>query len=190
MTRSGEAQTTTWPGHSGGWTADDLANLPDDGSRYEIVDGSLHVTPEADASHRDKADEILTALRSSAPPGWQVVGQVAVRLPNGLVTPDVAVLRPGGGPDRPTRDADDVALVVEVESPHSRRHDRCVKAGLYAEAGIESYWRVERTSNGPVAHLYTKAESGHYHLHRAVQPGQVVTAELPYAVQVAPATWH
>lgn len=189
MTRSGEAQTTTWPGHRGAWTADDLVSLPDDGSRYEIVDGSLHVTPAADDAHRDNADQIGAVLRSGAPPGWQATGEATVRLPTGLVTPDVTVLRPGA-PDQPTRDAADVALVVEVESPHSRRHDRCVKAGLYAEAGIESYWRVERTSNGPIAHLYTRPEGGHYHLHRAVHPGQVVTAELPYAVQVAPATWH
>jgi hypothetical protein len=100
------------------------------------------------------------------------------------------VLRPGAARGQQWADPLDVALVVEVESAHSRRFDRCLKPGLYAEAGIESYWRIERTAAGPVAHLYTRASAGHYQLHRSVQPGQCVTAELPYAVQVAPATWH
>jgi Uma2 family endonuclease len=80
-------------------------------------------------------------------------------------------------------------LVVEVESPASRRIDRFSKPALYAEADIESYWRIERTEAGPVAHLYQGASGGHYLHHRAVNPGESVLAELPYQVQVAPATW-
>jgi Uma2 family endonuclease len=170
-------------------TEGDLDELPRDGYRYEIIDGSLHVTPPADDVHHEVADEIRAVLREAAPPGWRAIREIGVRVPGGLVIPDITVLRPGAPRGRKWAEPVDVALVVEVESPSSRRHDRFTKLGLYAEAGVESYWRIEQTDAGPVAHLYTRASAGHFDLHRSVQYGQVVTVELPYAVQVAPATW-
>jgi len=172
-----------------GWSEDDLADFPHDGNRYEIIDGSLHVTPPADFRHHEVADEIRAALRSACPPGWRVIREIGLRVPGGNTIPDLLVLRPSAPDNGNWADPVDVALVVEVESPNSRRLDRFVKPNLYAEAGIESYWRIERTSNGPVAHLYTRAAAGHYQLHRSVNTGECVVAELPYAVQVAPATW-
>jgi Uma2 family endonuclease len=178
-----------WPVGTGPWTEVDLARLPEDGNRYEIIDGSLHVTTPADDEHHELADEVRAALRSAAPPDWRVIREIGLLVPGGRVIPDVTVLRPGAPRRQEWREAVDVALVVEIESPNSRRHDRFTKPNLYAEGGIESYWRIERTDAGPVAHLYTRATAGHYHLHRSVRPGRSVTVELPYAVQVAPATW-
>lgn len=178
-----------WPAPRGDFTAEDLLDLPGDGHRYEVVDGGLHVAPPADIGHHETADEIMIALRGAAPPGWRAIRDIGVRLGDSTVIPDVTVLRPGAPREATWVDAGDVALVVEVESKGSRRYDRFVKLSLYAEAGIESYWRIERTENGPVAHLYSRAAAGHYQLHRSVNAGESHLAELPYAVQVAPATW-
>lgn len=172
------------------WTETDLQAFPDDGHRYEIVDGGLHVTAPLDGDHDRLVEDVIADLRTAVPPGWRVAGHAGLRAGESFVTPDIVVLRPGAPTGGSWADSVDVALAVEVESPSTRRFDRCVKHGLYAEAGIESYWRIERTSNGPVAHLYTRAAAGHYESHRSVNPGQCVTAELPYAVQVAPATWN
>jgi Uma2 family endonuclease len=181
------------PVPDGPWTERNLTGLPGNGHRYEIVDGALVVTPPVDDGHEMLCDEVASLLRATAPPDWHVVPQVGLRLgdDNGdsNLVADVAVLRPGAPYDRAWTDAAEVALVVEVESHPSRRWDRCVKPGLYAEAGIESFWRIERTANGPVAHLYTRAAAGHYHLHRSVNTGETHFAELPYAVQLAPASW-
>jgi hypothetical protein len=174
------------PGH---WTDTHLGPVADD-HRWEIVDGSLHLTPPCDEVHTALVDAIVGLLGSAAPPSWRPLSPAALRAGESYLRPDVAVLRPGAPPDAEWVEPDDVALVVEVETPHSRRFDRHLKPGLYADAGVESYWRIERTSHGPVAHLYTRAGAGHYDLHRAVAPGRVVTAELPYAVQVAPAVWN
>jgi Uma2 family endonuclease len=114
---------------------------------------------------------------------------VAVRVPGGTAVPDVVVLRPAANLDAAFVDPADVALVVEVESPTSRRLDRHIKPALYAEAGIEAYRRIERTSNGPTAHLYTLTKSGKYLQHRSVNTGETVLAEPPYETPVAPATW-
>lgn len=179
-----------WAAPEGAWTVPDLRGVPRAGQRYEIIDGCLHATPQPGAEHRHLVGAIVEALRGTAPPHWYPVSQLGVLHGDSLLVPDAVVLRPGAPEDPTWADASDVALVVEFESPHSRRVARCLKPTLYAEAGIESYWRIECTANGPVAHLYTGAAAGHYQSHRSVHPGQCVTAELPYAVQVAPAAWH
>lgn len=129
------------------------------------------------------------ALKAAAPSGWRAIREIGVQLGDSTLIPDVTVLRPSSRFDAMWANPADVALVVEVESKGSRRHDRFTKPSLYAEAGIESYWRIERTSAGPVAHLYSRAAGGHYQLHQSVNPGDSYLAELPFAVQVAPATW-
>jgi Uma2 family endonuclease len=181
--------TYTWRPPEATWTEQDLHGLPDDGQRYEIVDGCLHATPPLAGTHQALVDEILAALRSAAPPGWRPIGPIGVRIGESYVTPDAVVLRPGMPPDATWADPADVALVIEVESPHSRRFDRYLKPSLYADAGIEPYWRIECTCNGPVAHLYERPGGGQYRQHRSIQAGHCVVTELPYAVQVAPATW-
>ena len=59
------------------------------------------------------------------------------------LVPDVTVLRPESS-GAIWSDPADVALVVEVETPASRRFDRLLKPALYADAGIPLYWRIER----------------------------------------------
>ncbi|HEU4424731.1 MAG TPA: Uma2 family endonuclease [Pilimelia sp.] len=184
MTRS----TYRWRPPERTWTEQDLRGLPDDGQRYEIVDGCLHATPPLADAHQGLVDEILGALRSAAPPGWRPVARVGVQIGESYVMPDAVVLRPGTQNSTWTGPSD-VALVIEVESTYSRRFDRYLKPSLYAEAGIEPYWRIECTCNGPVAHLYERPGAGQYRQHRSIQAGHCVVAELPYAVQVAPATW-
>lgn len=160
------------------------------GHRYETIDGGLYVAPPVDIAHHAVADEVRITLATAAPAGWRPVREIGVQLGDSTVIPDLTVLRPGAPHDATWADPADVALVVEVESTGSRRHDRVTKSSLYADAGIECYWRIERTAAGPIAHLYSGASGGHYHQHRSVNPGDSVVAELPYQVQVAPAAWH
>lgn len=42
----------------GAWTLDDLAQLPDDGRRYEIIDGRLLVSPPPSNYHQGLAFEL------------------------------------------------------------------------------------------------------------------------------------
>lgn len=177
------------PAPQGPFTVDDLLDLPKDGHRYEIIEGALHVAPPAGIRHHELADEIAGWLRAAAPEGWRPIREIGIQMSDSLVIPDVTVLAPGSPAGAMWAEPEHVALVVEVESKGSRRHDRFTKPVLYAEAGIASYWRIEPTESGPVAHVYEQPAGGHYRQHRSVNPGESRLVELPYPVQVAPATW-
>lgn len=132
----------------GGWTLADLDDLPDDGLRYELVDGGLVVTPPPTQQHQDRSAALCELLRASAPPGWRC--RVEWPLPLAEDTQRLADLaayrwpprRPRADPRSPVG-PDDVGLVGEVVSPGSRRTDRYAKPGDYAEAGIPVFWRLE-----------------------------------------------
>ncbi|MFY1687424.1 Uma2 family endonuclease [Plantactinospora sp. WMMB782] len=129
------------------------------------------------------------AVRPAASPGWRVIREIGLHVPGGNAIPDVTVLRAGAPRQVMWHGPEDVALVVEVESPSSRRPDRFTKLGLHAEAGIESYWRIERTERGPDAHLCLRAPAGHCELLSSVPPTGSEPVELPFPVRVSPGAW-
>lgn len=139
-----------------GWTLDQLAALPDDDLRYELVDGSLLVSPPASQSHQGLGHALADVLRRSAPEGWRCLTEFPLPFADDrLRVPDVVAHRwpprhPREDPDNPVGPAD-VGLVVEVVSRSTRRTDRFAKPGEYAEAGIAVFWRVE---TDPVATLH------------------------------------
>lgn len=52
---------------------DDLDSQADDGLRYEVLNGSLYVTPPAGYPHNRRAQHIGLALLEVAPPGVEVL---------------------------------------------------------------------------------------------------------------------
>ena len=133
---------------TGGWTADDLDLLPDDGNRYEVVDGELFVTPAPSLPHQAvlgqlylRLHEFVTAHRT----GWVFFapGDVHVDAKN-RVQPDIFVV-PRLAERRPAswKDAPRPILVVEVLSDSTGRRDLGPKRGLYSAAGIAEYWIVD-----------------------------------------------
>ena len=69
---------------------------------------------------------------------------VEARFPPTVRDPDLVVVNRSVVDLNPVRvDAADVALVVEIVSPGSRRTDRVMKLYEYAKAGIEGYWIVD-----------------------------------------------
>jgi Uma2 family endonuclease len=132
---------------AGPWTFDQLTDLPDDGRRYEVVDGHLVVTPPPSQAHQLVGNRLLGQLRDPCPPEWEVVLEFAVPLGSDGRVPDLAVVR------RRTLDSSatpypqgpaEFGLVVEVTSRSTRKTDLFAKPGEYAEAGIPLFWRVER----------------------------------------------
>jgi Uma2 family endonuclease len=131
--------------HVGPWTFDDLETLPDDGWRYEVVDGALLMTPPPTDFHQAVARRLFLQLVRQATPDWEPVYEVAFRVRTDGRVPDLAVVR-AGLPVRPREIAyapTDFGLLVEVVSPTSTGMDRVLKPAEYAAAGIPCFWRVE-----------------------------------------------
>lgn len=128
------------------WTRADLARLPDDGNRYEVLDGELFVTPQARVLHQYVATGFASRLAAYCERHalGVAVGPGAVPFGKNELQPDVQVVpvAPSHLPDRwdelplPT-------LVVEVLSDATDRRDRGKKRDAYVRLGIPEYWIVD-----------------------------------------------
>lgn len=165
------------------WGEADLDVLPDDGHRYEIVDGSLLVTPPPLDGHQGIGANLLMMLRGAMPSGWRVLYEIGVRVPGGNFIPDVVVLKPGSARNVEWRESADVALVVEIASKPTHVTDRTLKAAKYADAGIPAYWRVG--GDGTVT-MHTAPEDGEYTRAQVVRPGETIRVDHPFPVDVVP----
>ncbi|HEY0003059.1 MAG TPA: Uma2 family endonuclease [Actinoplanes sp.] len=172
----------------GAWTEPDLHLFPQDGHRYEIVDGSLHAAPPPPESHEAVVRAVVATLRAAAPPGWWVCERQGVEIGDSNLVPDVTVLRPRSS-GAIWCDPGDVALVVEVETAATRRVDRFLKPTLYAEAGIGHYWRIEPGRNAPLLRTY-ELGAARYRPARSIEGAEQVSLGAPFPVRVAPATWR
>ena len=123
-----------------GWTVDDL---PDDDGRYEIVDGTLLVSPPPALRHSVAAAALSHLLRPRLPDGFGVVTEPGVHFGvRDYRQPDLVVYDRGAlGRDR--LEPADVLLAVEIVSPSSVSTDRVTKPAQYAAAGIPHFWRLE-----------------------------------------------
>ena len=147
----------------GGWRFDDLDDLPDDGNRYEVVDGNLVVTPPPTQLHQVVSRRLQQAVERSMPGGWEVFTDFALPMGTDGRLPDLAVVRVEVAATRRNRNPYQAAafgLVGEVVSPRTRKTDRFAKPGEYAEAGIPIYWRVELDPL-PRLHAYVLREGGY-----------------------------
>jgi len=174
--------------HVGPWTEEDLVGLPDDGQRYELLEGALLVNPPAGGRHQRISLRLAGRLDADAPAGLVAVEALGVRIPGGSVlVPDVLVAERQAvlGNDSGVLDASVVHLVVEIVSPGSRTQDRLTKPALYAEAGIGSFWRVE-PDDGPAVHVY-QLQGGAYVELATLRPGQGLELDQPFSISLDPA---
>jgi Uma2 family endonuclease len=127
------------------WTLDDLERLPpDDTMKYEIIDGSLVVSPRAGVYHNGIAAELCRLLTLQAPPhlltsmesGVSVRDGTTYYEPDALLAVRAAFKERSPGHLQPS----DVLIVIEVLSKSNRGHDLVTKRHYYAVAGIPQYW--------------------------------------------------
>jgi Uma2 family endonuclease len=129
------------------WTYSEYARLPDDGQKYEVIDGEVCVTPAPGPAHQEIAGRLYRALIAYVEEHelGRVLWDVDLLFVSGqFLRPDlvyVPAVRTGGISDRGVEVAPD--LVVEVLSPHSRQIDRGKKPPRYREFGVPEYWVVD-----------------------------------------------
>lgn len=132
----------------GNWTYADWERLPDDGNRYEIIEGALYVTTAPSFFHQWIISRIITRIgipsEQSGAAYW-VVAPIGVLMPGcDPVQPDfVVILKQNADIIRDRRIFGVPDLIVEVISPGSAAYDEGVKLEAYAHAGVPEYAVIE-----------------------------------------------
>jgi Uma2 family endonuclease len=171
------------------WTIEDLYQLPDDGGRYEILNGSLLVSPMPSTRHFRITDRIADTLKRAVPPGvWASGVGVGIDIRGGKTyfAPDVIVVREDALlRDTKAFDASDVLLVVEVLSPSNARTDLVLKRHEYAAVMIPVYWIVDPEKKTVTVLEHDGGE--HYREVGTFSPGERFAAEVPFPISLDPA---
>ena len=173
----------------GQWSYEDYLALPDDGRRYEIIEGVLYVSNAPDIDHQYTVAELVGEIRQFVKAqglGYVLTAPFEVHLSERSrpVQPDVLFIRSDRWPASGAKFfAGAPDLVVEVVSPSSARSDQFVKFDAYERAGVPEYWIVHpRTGAVQVFTLSggEYAELGEFVAHEVIQsavlPGLAIVA--------------
>jgi len=144
-------------------TYEDYCRLPNDGKRYEIIEGELFVTPSPFRPHQRSVTRLTRYLSTFVQE--DDLGEVFVA-PFDVVFSRFDVVEPDllyvskerisvlteknvqGAPD----------LVVEVLSASTAETDRKIKLKLYDRFGVQEYWIID--PYGPSAEIYRRQKKG------------------------------
>ncbi|WP_322754427.1 Uma2 family endonuclease [Frankia sp. Cas3] len=172
------------PIRADGFTVDDLAELPDDGRRYELVDGVLLVSPAPRWEHQRACLELAVALRSACPDDRVVFAPTpdVRRGQRTSVQPDVCVVA-RADLVRGERYLAVPLLVVEVLSPSSVGIDRLLKRDVYARLGVGHYWIVDPDKPSITT---LRLRDGEYVEVATVHGEAIMTVTDPFPLTVSP----
>jgi len=140
------------------WTFDDLAGLPDDRNRYEILQGELIVSCSPGGTHQIVLGRLSVALEHAAKTskfGTPIIGPFTVRFSaSNVAAPDLLAISVDQYPQCSDEKFDGApAFITEVVSSSSVKTDRQRKAALYMEYGVQEYWVVEPDQQRILVHL-------------------------------------
>jgi Uma2 family endonuclease len=173
-----------WLPHGRAFTRADLDAMPDDGNRYELIDGALIVTPAPYRRHQAAVTQVWLRLYQACPADMQaLVAPFDVTLsPDTVVQPDALVAARSAFDDQVLKDLP--LLVVEVLSPSTRHLDLAFKRARYEAAGCPSYWVVDPLE--PSIVCWELRDSRYEEVARAIG-SQAVTLSSPFAITLVPA---
>jgi len=136
------------PAASTNWTAERVRALPDDGKRYEVIDGELYVTPATSWEHQRAVLGLAYRMRSylvgrPIADVYIAPADVEFRIDR-MVEPDLFVVPlVDGRRPRTWGEAKRLLLAVEILSPSTARADRLAKRLLYQRERVAEYWIVD-----------------------------------------------
>ncbi len=171
------------PTQPDGFCHADIDALSGGGLQYELLDGTLLVTPPQGAAHHAATAACLRLLAASCPVQlWALSGPVDYR-PNHLLSLRADVVACRREDFLGTTIEQPLLLAVEVLTSTTRVMDVQVKRELYEQTGVASYWIFD-----PIDQMLTVLElvDGVYVERAVVKGDDVFEAELPFAVRVVP----
>lgn len=176
-------------GPAGGQEWDDLVRIWEqtdgpEGSKVEIIEGIVTVSPPPANNHNSIADKIQRRLYTVIPEDWGIYQTLGVAVPSrrGLYIPDL-VVAPEAALHEPGNyiPAAAAELIVEITSPSNASHDRISKPAGYAQAGVPLYLLVDgHAPGGPTITLYGEPTGDVYRVLRAVKAGEEIRLPEPF----------
>ena len=163
-------------------TNKDLECLPDDGNRYELIEGELYVSTAPDLIHQRTLGKLFRAFThylDDHPIGEILFGPGVILSDYDGVIPDLVYLS--------NQRRDEVAsgariqgapnLVLEILSPgmQNAERDRKIKLKLYRKYGVEEYWIVDPRERA--IEVY-RTEGGGLKLYTTFVSDEVITTPL------------
>lgn len=173
------------------YTEADWEKTPDDGRRYEIINGVMWVSSTPSLLHQWVSQQINYAM---LPQLVQTGVAFVFTAPTGIfmpecdpVEPDLIVIRQDDlDLLRGKRVRGVPALLVEILSPHSVRYDGEVKRAAYARAGVPEYWIVRPQERDVLVHSAPEAATEQFlHITHVPPHGELVSPTLPFRAPIA-----
>lgn len=166
------------------WTVADLEPFPEEGYRYEIIDGELYVSKQPSWHHQVTCNNIqfeLSAWSRTTGLGIVIPAPGIIYAEDEAVVPDIVwisrermqtLLEPDS---RHLRQSPE--LVIEGVSPGAanERRDRDIKLRLYARRGVQAYWLADWRSTSLEIYQRHRTELQHTH---TLHAGEMVTSSL------------
>ncbi|MFR9729376.1 Uma2 family endonuclease [Saccharopolyspora sp. MS10] len=165
----------------------DLAGWPDDGRRYELIDGELMVSPVPGWPHQAAVVELASQLHIACTSEYRVLpAPFAVRPdPFTELKPDLLVARHD---DLTLRDLPAApVLAVEVVSAGSRLKDTTLKKAVYARLGVRFFWLVDPDLEEPGIAAWELVGGSGYQRVARVRDDEVFEVDRPFPVKLTPA---
>lgn len=170
---------------------DDLAHTPDDGRRYELLEGALLVSPSPRPLHQRVSKRLqrqLEAYFEDKGLGEVFNAPVDVILTmHDVVVPDLVVVTTS--PQVTERAIEGPpAIIVEILSPSTQSRDRQLKAGRYAALGVVHYWIVDPA--GQKLECYRLEEGRYVTVLTAESPARIIHPDWPDLTIDLAAIWR
>lgn len=166
------------------FTVHDLEAMPDDGHRYELLDGMLLVTPAPGTAHQRAILRLAVLLDAECPEGLEVLPAPFAVRPSvtAELQPDLLVARDEDLTEAHLPTAP--VLVVEVLSPSTKLYDLNLKKAAYERLGVPDYWIVDPLE--PRLTAFELGEDGEYRRRAKAVGPEAFEATKPFPVRVVP----
>lgn len=173
------------------WNYTRWERLPDDGNRYEVIDGVLYMTTAPSSFHQWIVQQLFLELHAQIMRpqlGVVFIAPIGVLMPGcDPVQPDLVVVHRadlGIITDRRIRGVP--SLLIEVLSPTNAETDTEIKRKRYARAGVPEYWIVRPSERDILVYTEPDAALGDYiHVDRVAPTGTLAAATFPVQITVA-----
>lgn len=173
------------------WTRARWEQLPEDGNRYEVINGVLYMSTAPSAFHQwIHRQTFLQLLRQLEEPGIGLV----LYAPIGLFMPDVEAVQPDLLVIR-AEDREQIrdrriyavpALIVEILSPSNAAYDLEIKRQIYAHSGVPEYWAFRPAIRDALIYSDPDSTTGDYRTVTQVPAdGELISPTLPVRFPIA-----